>query len=364
MFNYSDFQEKENRQSHSLILFEQGPPYCELGWKSYKEFNKMINQFLIEYKNEHGVKVYLYEHEIIEIEYAFLWGFSFFENSPEKIEKLTNCLKHGIRNIMDLFPILMDRVILNNHDDDFELDIELAHYYSTLVMGADHILNHKYSPPKERTYSKELIDLSIFKEPMKISNFTKLVNDSTSITSSSDLAFMFAPDGYHSNKYRENKYLREEFVPILRYLEYKSIEDSSTIYLGLEKENFDAKITNEINEQEIILEITAGMPEGDHLLLSLINQSNGVFPLQTKAKLKKEFDSLPGRIIKSIQDKHDKNYTDKRSLLVTVPSEYTYQAEDYVIEEILREVRASVHKGKGEFTEILMLCGRKFHSIF
>jgi hypothetical protein len=354
MLDYNDIQEKENRQSHSFVLFDQGPPYCELGWKSYKIFNEMINQFLFEFKKEHGVVVYLYEHEIIMIERAFLWGFSFFEESPKEREKLTYYLKRGIYDIMEVFPTLKDRGILNNHENGFELDMDLAQHYADLVMGADYMLNHTYTPPKEKTYTKELIDLNKFKEHMTTSDFKKLVHANTSLSSSSDLSYIFALDGYHSNKYRENKYLREEFVPIIKYLKYKSIPDSSIIYLGIEKENFDAKITDTSNGKEIILEITSGGPKDDHLLLSLINQSNGVFPLLTKAKLKKEFDSLPSRIIKSIQHKHNKNYKDKRVLLVTVPSEYTYQAEDYVIKEILKEVRASVHMGKGNFTEVIM----------
>lgn len=364
MFSYIDLQEKEKRQSHSFIFFHNGIPYYELGWASYKTFNEKINNFLHEFKSSHGVVVYLYEHELIFIENFFLWGFSFFEENPEKREKLTSHLKHGIYEIMKLFPELKDRKIFNNHENDFQLSPDLAMHYTELVMGAEHLLEHTYSPPKEKSYTKELIDLNEFKVQMTTCDFIKKVTDNLNLSSGGDLAFMFAPDGYHSNKYRENKYLREEFVPIMKYLKYKSIPDDSMIHLGMETENYDAKITNITNNQEIVLEITSGAPKNDHLLLSLINQSNGIFPLKTKAKLKSEFDSLPSRIIKSINDKHNKKYQDKRTLLVTVPTEYTYQGEDYVLEEIIKEVRASVNMGKGNFTEIIMLCDSRFHAIF
>ncbi|OON26661.1 hypothetical protein BI372_11520 [Acinetobacter pittii] len=70
--------------------------------------------------------------------------------------------------------------------------------------------------------------------------------------------------GFFSNRYRANKYLREELIPTKYFLSHKNVSNSAKIKFGVEQENFDAKITNcEINK-EIILEITLACPINDH----------------------------------------------------------------------------------------------------
>ncbi|MFW4827434.1 hypothetical protein ACOAP1_29280 [Pseudomonas aeruginosa] len=365
MINNAEFLKKEQQQSHSFIFFDQGPPYYELGWKKYRQFNNLINECLQNFRTDHGVEIHLYEHEIISVEAAFLWGFSFFETDPQEREKLTGLLLSEIAKIMDSFPTLKGRGILNNHGSDFCLPPDLAMHYTDLVWNAEHSLEPSYRPPKEKSYPKKDIDLELFKKTISVADFKKLIREHLSISSGSDLSYIHAPDGFFSNKYRANKYLREEFLPLSYFLTKRSTQDHATLELGTEKENFDAKITNKGNDQETIIEITLGCPKNDYLLHSLASQTNdGTFPLRTMAYLKKETDTLVARITKAIEEKHDKNYQDKRILMVIVPSEYTYQAEEYIIKEIIEEVRDSVNQKKGNFTEIIMLCGKKFFTLF
>ena len=365
MFDNAEFLKKEEQQSHSFIFFNQGPPYCELGWKKYRQFNSLVNEFLQEFGKTHGVKVYVYEHEIIFVEGAFLWGFSFLESDLKKRDELTNLLLSGLRGIIDLFPNMKGRDILNNHSKNFSLHPDLAMHYSGLVLNAEYSLEASYRPPKEKSYEKDDIDLGAFKKPISVVEFKRLIQGHLSINSSSDFYYIHAPDGFFSNKYRENKYLREEFLPINYFLMRRAIPDHAILELGTEKENFDAKITDDENSQEIIIEITLGCPKSDYLLHSLTSQTrDGTFPLKTMAYLKQEVDTLSARITKAIEDKHDKNYQDKRILMVVVPSEYTYQGEEYIVEEVIDEVRDSVKLKKGDFTEIIMLCRKKFFTIF
>ena len=80
------------------------------------------------------------------------------------------------------------------------------------------------------------------------------------------------------------------------------------------------------------------------------------------SQLKNEIDSIPSKIVEVINKKHQKNYSDNRILLVIVQSEYVYQGEEYIIQEILKEVKAKTEKGN--FDEILLLCDKRFYSIF
>lgn len=365
MIDINEFRKKEQLQSHSFIFFEQGPPYCELGWKAYKSFNHLILETLREFKTVHGVDVYLYEHEIINVEGAFLWGFCFFETDPVKRNKLSKCLNQKINLIMVRFSQFNGRTIIHNHENGFTPDIYWADFYAELILYAEIKLKHVYSPPQKKSYEKEDLDLGQFRKSLTVEEFKKKIKAYNSMSSMEDIQYLSALDGFFTNKSRSNKYLREEFIPIMNFLDIRMIPTSSVLTLGIQHENFDAKITDTETAQEIIIEITMGSPKNDHLLFPIIDQTSfGVFPVKTMDYLKKEKDSLPERIIEVIEKKHKKNYQDQRLLMVVVQPEYTYQNEGYVIEEIIKEVRNSVSLGKGNFQEIIMLCGTKIYNLF
>jgi hypothetical protein len=336
-----------------------------LGWKDYKSFNHLIAETLREFKNVHGVDVYVYEHEIIVVERAFLWDFCFFETDPVKRDKLSKCLNQSINLIMVKFSQFNGRTAINNHENGFTPDIYWVNFYAELILYAEIELKHVYSPPKEKSYEKEDLDLGQFRKSLTVEEFKKKVQAYNSMSSVEDFLYLSALDGFFTNKSRSNKYLREEFIPIMYFLDRRMIPISSVLTLGIQHENFDAKITDTETDQEIIIEITMGSPKNDHLLFPIIDQTSfGSFPLKTMDYLKKEKDSLPEKIIEAIEKKHKKNYQDHRLLMVVVQPEYTYQNEDYVIEEIVKEVRNSISLGKGSFQEIIMLCGTKIYNLF
>lgn len=363
MFNINEFNKKECEQSHSFIFFEEGPPYCMLGWEKYRIFNNLIDEILKNFKKEFSIEIYLYEHEVIEIEATFLWGFSFYEIDPNKRDKLSQLLKNTLYKVIDNFSILKNKRILNNHDEDFNLYFEpqLMKVYVDLVMQFELEINNKYNPPKSKSYEKDNFDLAVFNEEIKIFEFKDAIKKYLSMSSADDLLYRIATDGYFSNKYRSNKYLREEFIPLLYFIENRKISNDACIKLGIQEERYDAKIID--NEKETIIEITLGAPKNDYLYQT-ITQNNGisVLPIKVLAHLKKENDSLAEQIIISINKKHKKNYNDNRLLIVVIQPEYTYQNESYMIHEILKEVKNSVDKG--EFSEIVLLFDSKSYVLW
>lgn len=363
MFDIKVFNEKESKQSHSFLFFAEGPPYCELGWEKYRLFNELISSNVDDFKKDYGIEVFVYEHEIIDIEGRFLWGFSFFEDTPEKRDELTKKLHEDLRLTLDIFHELKDRPLTYNHGNDFHTGLDWAEHYAALVDLEDTEFKPSYKPPKEKSYSKEDFDITLLSEEVSVARFKALVNDYISIHSAEDLEHRLAKDGFHSNKYRGNKYLREEFIPLFYFLKSTKISDDILVKLGVQDENYDAKLTGK--GCELIIEITMACPKNDYLLMSIVSRSfHGRFPLKTMAYLKKEIDSIPSKIIESIQKKHDKDYKDERVLLVVVQPDYTYQNEDYIIEEIVREVRESMVSGRGNFIEIFVLFGHKLYRLF
>ncbi|PYF83432.1 hypothetical protein DFP75_102528 [Marinomonas alcarazii] len=358
----NEIDQKEEKQSHSFFPFLQGSPYCILGWKKYRLFNNEINNFLSEFNKNFDVKVYVYEHEVIHIEDFFLWGFSFIQESPDRRDELSDILINKLMVIFKKYFYFEGECFLNNHREGFNnsLTPDLIKIYIDLVVSFEMEVNLKYNPPKTKSYNKSDFDMSAFDEPVKVSEFASIINEHMALNSTDDLIYRFAPDGYFSNKFRSNKYLREEFIPLLEFIRARKISEEAYIKLGVQDENYDAKIVD--NEEELIIEITLGAPKHDYLYLSA-TQSNGVsvLPLKVLAHLKKEIDSLAGRIILSIEKKHNKNYDDERLLLVVVQSEYTYQNEAIVVDEVLKEVRGSI--SRGNFKEIVLMFGSKLHTL-
>ncbi len=50
----------------------------------------------------------------------------------------------------------------------------------------------------------------------------------------------------------------------------------------------------------------------------------------------------------------------KRTLIVYLPSEYTYQNENYILKEVFNEVSNNIPEHNGSFTQILLLANRTF----
>jgi len=363
---YEDFYSSEKIQSHTFIKFYDGPPYTQLGWRKYRKLISMLNDYILKIKEEENVDVFLQEYEVKLIDRFFLWTFSFLEEDIAHQQYLTSILRHEINMIMSIFYDNNEQDFTsNNHDDDFELDPSSgwADFYCHLVSTANHELEHIH-PPKYKSYKKENIDIKPFSNTITIEEFCTLIDDYLYGDDTADkYEYLSAFDGFFSSKYRESKYLREEFIPIKNFIAEIKIPSNSSLDLGLKTENYDAMVTLPSGES-FLLEITCALPSDDHKLLSILSQSHdGFYPLKNMAKLKIAIDDFPLKIIEVINAKYNKNYEEERTLIVYLPSEYTYQNENYILKEVFNEVANNIPEHNGSFTQILLLANRTFHRI-
>ncbi|HHG0624836.1 hypothetical protein [Klebsiella variicola] len=371
----NEIQSKEHSQSHTFVLFPYGTPYTYLGWDEYRKFNNILNEYLINSGKALKKKFYLHEHEVITIDKCFVWVISFFE---EDIKKQTAISEHLIISLHQLINYFchedaLDIIIANNKSSNFNEILEyrntldLHEYYLSLIdLGEGEIHLKDTKKPKEKSFEMPLPDLNSFEGELTVSDFVKKIDDylyKPDIQKRHQM--IFAHDGYWSTKYPELKLLREEFIPLKYFIKKFNIPGEDTIHLGFERLTYDACFTSFDKTTKTIVEITAATPKEDHLLLSLFEHSPfSRFSVKNQHKLKLYKDSIPERIINAINKKHKKNYPPGRILIVTLPLEYVYQGEDYIIDEVVNEVYHNCMKGKGDFSKILLLCNGKFRNIF
>ncbi|MTV39581.1 hypothetical protein [Duganella radicis] len=358
-----EFEKKEKSQSHAFVFFDAGPPYCQLGWSRYREFNDLILAALGD-SEQAGVTVYLHEHEFPHIEGCFVWCFSFFQADPGIRETLSKRLQARIESIMSQFAELRDSMVLRNHSDEFDMTPDFARYYVSLVDLADKELLPVYPSRAKKSYDKPDLDLDVFKKEITVEEFKAQIGEHLSHSSIAHIKYLLAPDGFFSTVHRPNKYLREELIPAFYFMLRRRIPDAATMKFGLEKGEIDVKIKLP-NEVSMSLEITSALPEGDHLLFSIVNQGwQGDLPVKTRHELKKANDSLAGKVVAAIAKKQEKTYPANATLLVVIPPEYLYQGEEYILNEMLNEVRSRLSEGKRSFCEVVALCNGKIYTVF
>ena len=367
MLSTQEFEEIERPQSHSYILFTEGAPYVELGWEAYREFKSAVDNVVASLGKSFSVNIYQHDHEFLDYEDVFIWWFSFLEEEDCKRIEVAEALKTEIEGLFYGFEGMRDKRLLSQHDEGFYIDPSFAKYYCELVFGANFELKH-IQAPVEKTYTKPYLDLVPFEQLIKVQSFKEIIDAYVNHGSMENFEYFHALNGFYSTRRAvdgkaPNKLLREELLPSLYFIKHQKIADSAVLQFGLEADNFDLKIVDD--SQILIVEITWAVPLGDFELLSWSEQRGiGNFPMRNLAKIKSMIDSLPARIAKAIEDKHDKNYPDQRILLVVIPVEYTYQGEITFIKEMLKEVRNLVTGGKRNFDEVLLLCDRKFFTVF
>lgn len=371
----NELESKERFQSHIFVLFPYGTPYTYLGWNNYREFNAILNEYLKNLGKELKIKFYLHEHEVINIDKCFAWVISFFEKDINTQKEISAHLVTSVKTLIDIFcrEDASDIIIANNKTSDFNKvlqyrdTLELHEYYFSLISFGEEEINVKDSKkPKEKSFEMPLLDLNSFEGELNVGDFVKKIDDylyKTDIQKRNQM--MFAPDGFWSTKYPALKLLREELIPLKYFIKKFNISDGDTIHLGFERLTYDACFTSSDKTTKEIVEITAATPKEDHLLLSLYEQSFSLrFPVKNQHKLKMYKDSIPETIIKAIDKKHDKKYPPGRTLIVTLPLEYIYQGEEYIIDEVINEVSHNCTRGIGDFSKIFLLCNGKFKTIF
>ncbi|EZI34401.1 hypothetical protein BW31_01444 [Pantoea agglomerans] len=373
--NVNELETKEQSQSHTFVLFPFGTPYAYLGWSNYRKFNDILNGYLIDSGKQLKKRFFVHEHELINIDRCFVWVVSFFEEDIDRQVAISNHLVMSLHKLINSFFIegSQDIIIVNNKSHNFNEIMEymsvgdIHEYYLSLIdLNEDEVSLKDTKKPKEKTFEMALPDLTLFEGELSVGDFVKKIDDYLYKPGTQQrYQMIFASDGYWSTKYPALKLLREEFVPLKYFIREFNISDEDTIHLGFERLTYDACFTSFDKTKEVVVEITGAIPQDDHLLLSLFKQSRfSILPVKNQHKLKLYKDSIPGKIIKAIDLKHDKDYPPGRVLIVTLPSEYVYQAEEYIIDEILNEVSSNCIRGGGGFSKVLLLCNGKFRNIF
>ncbi|MHC8381250.1 hypothetical protein [Pseudomonas sp. LB3P14] len=362
--NGEDLNKLEAEQFHGFVLFSEGNPKVTLGWSTHSKLVEAINSTLTFFKEELNTDVYFHEHEYLIYENFFIWWFSFIERDSVVKKRVASELERKVNDILRAFPDTANKQIVRTDHPEFHPDPDFMMHYLSIVEGADLELKSREAP-KNKSYEKEPIDMSLFERPMSVVAFKATIRNYFQNSTEENLSYLAAEDGFFSTRRPENKFLREELLPIFYYVQKIKAADDEILSFGLKADIFDLKVSQADGLIKVILEITWALPEDDHKLLSLVSQvGSGFLPVKTRADFKKMSDSLGEKIVSAINRKHKKQYPDQRSLLVVVPQDYTYQGDESLMQEIILQVQQSLVSGKGKFEKIYLLCGNRFYTLY
>lgn len=150
---------------------------------------------------------------------------------------------------------------------------------------------------------------------------------------------------YLKHRTREDKYLREEYLPILAVINHKSIPESEQIELGNETEGWDARIS-----ATELFEVVQALPEDEYQTRREI--ASGGASITTYIKHAADHHQFPDAVVDAIKSKHKKGYTDSRSLVVVFSGDYSSEQDDIVngwVQELRRRTT------RGSFKDILLV---------
>lgn len=364
MISSEDLDKMEAEQFHGFVSFPEGNPKVTMGWSTHSKLVEAINSSLTVFKEELNTEVYFHEHEYLIYEDYFIWWFSFVEKDSLVKKRVASEIQGRINDVLRVFPATANKELVRMDQPGFYQDPDFMMHYFSIVEGANLELKSREAP-KNKSYQKEPIDMSLFERPMSVGAFKATIKNYFQNSTEENLSYLAAEDGFFSTRRPENKLLREELLPILYYVQKIKAADDEVLSFGLKADIFDLKILQADGLTKEILEITWALPEGDHKLLSLVSQvGSGFLPVKNRANFKKMSDSLGEKIVSAINGKHKKQYPDQRSLLVVIPQDYTYQGDESLIQEIITQVQQSLVGGKGKFEKIYLLCGNGFYTIY
>jgi hypothetical protein len=363
--------DEENKRNNSFLLnhemfviaFPRKPIYT-IGLvklrKLNEEFVNLLERIRIEHKNDLG-HVY------------------FFKSSLPIIDRRTipsRPLTHNI-NRPDFFWYVIFSVCTGSSAKRVSLRLEAKQQMEDLL--ASHISSSKIlsGPSNRYKLSRHFEEQAMFIRERKPTRSKKTETKPSTIFAPMTVGAFFRQHNEASErivndlaeyiKYwkaegeRDYKYIREEHTPLYAFLKHFKINDSAILHLGSEKEVWDAKVLQE-NEAEIIIEITQALPEDDHIFRRE-SMNEIVVDLGSRTRHQRSVDLFPDPIIRAIANKHQRNYPEKRVLLVSVMGDYT-EEDDLVIDEWIKEVR--VASSKGNFSKIYLVdsARRKLFQIF
>jgi hypothetical protein len=144
---------------------------------------------------------------------------------------------------------------------------------------------------------------------------------------------------------RPDKYLREEYLPILAVVDHLRLPGSEQIELRDEKEEWDARIGG-----TALFEVVQALPEKEYE----IRKAVGAGQARPAMQFAHAGDHLqfPEAIVRAIDSKHAKNYADERTLIVSFDGDYSFE-NDGVIRGWVQAVRKRAKLGR--FKEILLV---------
>jgi hypothetical protein len=193
---------------------------------------------------------------------------------------------------------------------------------------------------------------------MRVADFKQMLMDMAQTRVSFEAYFDFL-----QYKTQRDKYLREEYLPILAMIKYKAIPDAEQIELGEETEPWDARIGGK-NLYEVVQALPKNEHEirkggqrkievnGDKVKITFCGIASGGTPPFVAMEHASDHLQFPGVISEAIEFKHRKNYTDRRSLIVVFGGDYTRE-DDEIIARWVRQIRN--HTRRGNFQEILLV---------
>lgn len=142
-----------------------------------------------------------------------------------------------------------------------------------------------------------------------------------------------------------NKYLREEYLPILAVLNDKNIPGEMEIKLGENTAEPDACVG-----KVHVFEVVQALPDDEHKIRLEI--ASGAAKPRTHFEHASDHLQFPRAIIEAIELKHAMCYSDQRTLIVAFDGDYSFEDDD-VIHRWIDDVRR--HTSIGTFQEILLV---------
>lgn len=210
---------------------------------------------------------------------------------------------------------------------------------------ASYQLNSQNNKKKDNAIEQELV-FSPFENCYTIKGFIEQVKSEIPKIGIGGYENLLKLHHFTAQTNRFYKYLREEYVVLMKYILYRKFNVNSEIRLGVEKEQWDAIISS--NDYEEIVEITQALPNREHetrqaLLEKPLHGYKG-FSLKLRTIHQQGLDSYPKPIIDAITKKHQRNYPTPRVLIIVVLAEFAYN-KAFILQEWIKEINKATTIG-------------------
>jgi hypothetical protein len=198
--------------------------------------------------------------------------------------------------------------------------------------------------------------LNMIKQRMTIKEFIREIEAEAQHIVSGGVRSLSQYYAQKKSKTFDYKQFREELMTIYTYIKCNGFSEDESIIIGGEQAEWDALISD-----NIIIEVIQALPKDAHEVRIEISK-NGM-NLDTKLKHMNDTSQFPDVIIQAIEQKHNKNYADKRILLISVSGEYTGECDE-TIDKWLDEVEVQTQMKNFESIYLVETARCRLYSIF